>query len=91
MYKVGDKVRVKSLDGIKATLDRYRIKVDTEMMFPHEMEAWCGTIQTIGRLVENHKVGIIDRVRFSDIEMWSWHFDWIEPIKLDNREVRQHG
>ena len=91
MYKVGDKVRVKSLEGIKATLDRYRIKVDTEMMFPHEMEAWCGTIQTIGRLVENHKEGIIDRVRFSGIEMWSWHFDWIEPFKLDNREVRQHG
>jgi hypothetical protein len=91
MYRVGDKVRVKSLEGIKATLDRYRIKVDTEMMFPHEMEAWCGTIKTIDRLVENHKVGIIDRVRFSGIEMWSWHFDWIEPIKLDNREVRQHG
>jgi hypothetical protein len=91
MYRVGDKVRVKSLEGIRATLDRYRIKVDTEMMFPHEMEAWCGTIQTIGRLVENNKEGIIDRVRFSGIEMWSWHFDWIEPIKLDNREVREHG
>lgn len=91
MYRVGDKVRVKSVEGIKATLDRYRIKVGTEMLFPYEMEAWCGTIKTIDRLVENHQVGIIDRVRFSGIEKWSWHFDWIEPIKLDNREVRQHG
>ena len=91
MYRVGDKVRVKSLDGIKATLDPERIKVGTGMMFPNSMEAWCGTIQKIERLVLNPSIGTIDRVRFSGIEMWSWHFEWIEPIKLDNREVRQHG
>ena len=91
MYRVGDRVRVKSLDGIKATLDSERIKVGTGMMFPNAMEAWCGTIQKIERLVKNPTLGGDDRVRFSGIEMWSWHFEWIEPIKLDNREVRQHG
>jgi hypothetical protein len=91
MYRVGDKVRVKSLEGIKATLNMDRIKIGTGMMFPEEMERWCGTIKTIDRLVENSNTRFIDRVRFSGIEKWSWHFEWLEPIKLDNREVRQHG
>jgi hypothetical protein len=91
MYRVGDKVRVKSLEGIRATLDPYRIKVDTEMLFAYEMEAWCGTIQKVERLIEDGRTGLNDRVRLSGIYMWAWHLDWIEPIKLDNREVREHG
>jgi len=91
MFRKHEMVRVKSLHEIKKTLDPYRIKLDTEMMFPHEMEAWCGTIQKVERLVENPQLGKDDRVRLSGIFMWAWHFDWLEPLRLDNREVRQHG
>jgi hypothetical protein len=90
MFRKNNVVRIKKLDEIKKTLDPYRIKVGTEMMFPEEMERWCGTNQKIEKLVENPQLGRDDRVRFSGIGMWAWHFDWLEPIKLDNREVRQH-
>jgi len=91
MFRIHEMVKIKSLDEIKKTLDPYRIKLGTEMMFPYEMERWCGTTQKVERLVEDGRTGLTDRVRLSGIYMWAWHLDWLEPMKLDNREVRQHG
>jgi hypothetical protein len=79
MYKRGDIVRVKHLNKIYMTLDTGGRYKGTDLYFPEQMIPYCGKTYQVVYVLD-------DRVSLEG-NNWSWHFDWIEPLEIDNRRV----
>lgn len=79
-FKTGDKVRVRSWEEIRKTLERrgeYK-----GYYFPNEMKAYCGKNITLGRCVDS---GVFRDSR----ENWSWCCAWLEPIESAEKKERE--
>lgn len=80
MFKIGDTVKIKSVDAIKKTLDTYGRYQGSELYFPHNMEEFCGKVLKVIHIYEGDTIALSDN-------KWSWHPNWLEPTELDNRRV----
>lgn len=79
-FKTGDKVRVRSWEEIRKTLERrgeYK-----GYYFPNEMKAYCGKNITLGRCVDS---GVFRDSR----ENWSWCCAWLESLENDKKKEKE--
>jgi hypothetical protein len=89
MFKVGDKVVVKSYDEIRQTLGDTNLAVvemhkasDTGTLYfsPH-MISFCNKTFTIERIYAP------DDIQLQDHMSWTFCRAWLRPEKLDNRRI----
>lgn len=71
-YKVGDKVKIKSLDWYNANKDYYGNVVCGFYYFIEEMSKYCGKILTIGKIYRN------DRYVLQEDENFAWTNDMFD-------------
>ena len=75
-YKVGDKVRVKSLEWYNANCDKHGyIRCQDIIYFTQQMSKYCGKIVTIDYIWEDE---------FYWIQEDEQHFDWTDDMFEDN-------
>lgn len=75
-FKTGDKVRVKSWEEIKKTLDGKQRQ--RKLFFNKDMKKFCGKIIKLGDSCQYYEHAF----RGAEIG-WSWAEEWLEPIKND--------
>ena len=85
MFKVGDKVRVRSYDEIKKTLDVNDILIDDGIRFAYDMKDNCGEAFEIIHVYDSIETKS-PRIKLRNNNR-SWHPIWLVPEIVDNRRV----
>ena len=73
-YKVGDKVRIKSLDWYNENKNKIGFICFNDANFIPEMSRYCGEILTINQIVEEYKQYLVSECAFS------WTDEMIERL-----------
>lgn len=85
-YKVGDRVRIKSLDWYEKNKDLCGVvHYDVSgFSFPHQMSRFCGEVLTI-EVISGPTIKMIE-----DNGLWAWHEKMIEGLAWsDEDEMKQ--
>ena len=81
-FNTGDKVRVKSWEEIKKTLDDCRARED--LLFAPEMKEFCKKEFIIKQVCSYNRFMVKDN-------RWIWHADWLEPLPKTEKAVLVRG
>ena len=81
-FNTGDKVRVKSWEEIKKTLDDCRARED--LLFAPEMKEFCKKEFIIKQVCSCNRFMVKDN-------RWIWHADWLEPLPKTEKAVLVRG
>jgi hypothetical protein len=84
MFKKNQLVRVKTMDQIRKTLNGSGKYIGTDLNFPSTMQRYAG------ELVKVAYMNPVDNRVYLVNNSYSWHPNWLEPVELDNREVRDN-
>ena len=85
MFKVGDKVRVRTYDEIEKTLDFNRVLKGDGIYFTHDMKGHCGQAFEIIHVYDSIETKS-PRIKLRNNNR-SWHPIWLVPEIVDNRRV----
>jgi hypothetical protein len=85
MFKVGDKVRVRSYDEIEKTLDVNDRLIDDGIHFTYDMKGHCGHLFEVTHVFDSTETKT-HRVKLRNNER-SWHPIWLVPQIIDNRSI----
>jgi hypothetical protein len=83
-YQLGQKVRVKSYDEIRQTLDEDNEVIGDHIRFDVDMKRYCGEYFDVVSTFTNPFGN--PRIRLKDND-WTWHPIWLVPQILDNRRI----
>jgi hypothetical protein len=81
LYKIGDKVRIKSSDWYNKNKDDPKF-ISIGSGFLKEMSKWCGKIVTIDRRLSTNRYSVKE-----DKHRWLWCKEFFEP--MDNIYVEE--
>lgn len=89
-YKIGDTVKIKSLEWYNNNRDGYSSLIQNEIRFTYPMSKYCGKIATIMSMGSDNDLYIID----IDKGKWCW-YDWmledIQTVSDQLKEKRFHA
>ena len=85
MFKVGDKVRVKTYSEIEKTLDVNRALKGDGIYFTHDMKGNCGHLFEVVHVFDSTETKS-PRIKLRNNDR-SWHPIWLMPHIVDNRRV----
>ena len=80
IFKPGDRVRIKTLDDIRKTLDRDGI-ASNDTYFNPLMAVFCGQTAVVKEIVSNENIILNDVKEPNGSSFWYWCEEWLEPAE----------
>lgn len=79
-FRLGDRVRIKSLEDIRKTLD-HDDKASNHTYFNPLMAAFCGQTAVVKEIATNGNIILNDLKEPNGSSFWCWCEEWLEPAE----------